>query len=77
VILNWSRTNGLLPRKSQAILIINRKSSRNLMLILFWTEPIEGGSSEKALGIHVDSRLNFSRHVSEVCPKVYVTLISD
>jgi hypothetical protein len=76
VILEWSRTNGLLlnPRKSQAMLIIARNSPRVLPQIRLGTEPIEWSGSVKDLGIYVDSRLNFSRHVSEVCSKVYATL---
>lgn len=76
VILDWSRENGLLlnPRKSQAMLIINRNSPRNRPRVLLGTEPIEWSDNVKDLGIYVDSRLNFSRHVSDVCSKVYSAL---
>jgi hypothetical protein len=65
VILNWSQVNGLLlnPRKSQAMLIINRNSLRNPPQLLLGAEPIDWSSSVKDLGIF-----------SEVCSKVYTTL---
>jgi Reverse transcriptase (RNA-dependent DNA polymerase) len=76
VILNWSHVNGLLlnPRKSQARLIINRNFPRNPPQLLLGAEPIDWSSSVKDLGIFVDPRLNFSRHVSVVWSKVYTTL---
>jgi Reverse transcriptase (RNA-dependent DNA polymerase) len=76
VILEWSRVNGLLlnPKKSQAMLIVNRNSPRVLPQIRLGAEPIEWSDNVKDLGIFFDSRLNFSRQVSEVCSKVYGTL---
>ena len=75
-ILDWSEKNGLLlnAKKSQAMLIINRNSPQNLPRILLGTNPIEWSNHVRNLGIYVDSRLNFSRHVSAVCSKVYATL---
>jgi hypothetical protein len=68
-----SQPNGLLfnPRKSQAMLIINRNSLKNPPQILLGAEPIDCSSNVKDLGIFADSRLNLSRHISEVC---YTTL---
>jgi Reverse transcriptase (RNA-dependent DNA polymerase) len=62
VILNWFQINGLLlnPRKSQAMLIINRNSPRNSTQLMLGAEPIDWSSSVKDLGIFVDSRMNFS-----------------
>ena len=56
------------------MLIINRNSPQNLPRILLGTNPIEWSNHVRNLGIYVDSRLNFSRHVSAVCSKVYATL---
>jgi hypothetical protein len=54
--------------------IINRNFPRNPPQLLLGAEPIDWSSSVKDLGIFVDSRLNFSRHLSEICSKVYTTL---
>jgi hypothetical protein len=38
------------------------------------SEPVEWSEAVRDLGIMIDCRLNFSRHVTEVCSKVYSTL---
>jgi hypothetical protein len=58
------------PKKSQVMLVINRNSPA----LFLGAEPIEWVDNIKDLGIYVDSRLNFSRHVSEVCRKAYAAL---
>jgi hypothetical protein len=56
------------------MLVINRNSPQHLPALFLGAEPIEWADNVKDLGIYVDSRLNFSRHLSEVCHKLYAAL---
>jgi hypothetical protein len=54
--------------------VINRNSPQHLPALFLGAEPIEWADNVKDLGIYVESRLNFSSHVSEVCRNVYAAL---
>jgi hypothetical protein len=75
-VFDWSTKNGLLlnPKKSQAMVIVNQNLPTHLPSLYLDSEPVEWSNAVKDLGIMIDCRLDFSRHVTEVCSKVYAAL---
>jgi hypothetical protein len=76
-IHRWSIENGLLlnPAKSQAILVSNSPPELPLPLLVLGDIALEWKDVVTAdLGLLIDSRLRFGRHVTKICSRVYNTL---
>jgi hypothetical protein len=73
-IFRWSTENELLlkPTKSQANLMSNSPATMPILLLggvaLEWKDVVTD------LGLLIDGRLGFGRHVTKICSKVYATL---
>ena len=76
---DWLLHNGLHlnPSKSEAIAFFNPRSkplatlADSIKSISVAGSPIKLQSSIKSLGIHLDSKMSFDKHVSEVCRTSY------
>ena len=72
---DWLVQNGLHlnPSKSEAIAFFNPRSkplatlAESVQSISVAGSPIKLQSSIKSLGVHLDSKMSFDKHVSEVC----------
>ena len=76
---DWLLQNGLHlnPSKSEAIAFFNPRSkplatlAESIQSISVAGSPIKLQSSIKSLGVHLDSKMSFDKHVSEVCRASY------
>ena len=76
---DWLLQNGLHlnPSKSEAIAFLNPRSkplatlAESIQSISVAGSPIKLQSSIKSLGVHLDSKMSFDKHVSEVCRASY------
>jgi hypothetical protein len=75
-IYRWSIENGLLlnPAKSQAILVSNSPPELPLPLLFLGDVELEWKDVVTDLGLLIDCRLRFGRHVTKICSRVYGTL---
>jgi hypothetical protein len=56
------------------MLIVTQNMPSSLPRLYLGSEPVEWSEAVRDLGIMIDCRLNFNRHVTEVCSKVYSSL---
>ncbi len=70
VMIDWFHNNGLKanPEKFQLIFFGRNCNSENEELI-FKNNTINGKNTVKLLGVHIDQKLEFTVHVSEICRK--------
>ena len=70
VMLNWFNSNLMQanPNKFHYILF-NRNNSNEINSICVRNMILESKSDVKLLGVHIDSKLSFDLHVSEICKR--------
>jgi hypothetical protein len=75
-IHRWSIRNGLLlnPAKLQVILVPNSTPELPLPLWFLGDTALEWKNVVTDLGLLIDCRLRFGRHVTKICSRVYSTL---
>jgi hypothetical protein len=68
IAVNWFKANHMKanPGKFQLLLLKSDQSNDNISINLF-DETITPKNSVKLLGVHLDDKLNFERHISEIC----------
>ena len=55
------------PDKFQAIVIDRKKSNLTNLLFTSDNQTVKSVPSAKPLGIHLDEKLNFNLHISNIC----------
>ena len=55
------------PGKFQAIIIDRKKKSHTKEILKIGDKIIKALSSVKLLGVHIDDKLNFNLHISNIC----------
>ena len=68
--VNWFKTNNMIvnPDKFQSMIISSKKDLSKSVLNINDVE-LTMESSVKLLGIEIDNRLNFEKHISNICKK--------
>ena len=69
VIINWFKNNKMIVNleQFQAIILDKQKHDYSNETIKFNNKSVDTVSSVKLLGIQLDSQLNYSLHVSNIC----------
>ena len=69
--INWLITNNMIvnPDKFQSTIIRSKKGLRKSVLNINGVE-LTMESSVKILGIEIDNKVNFEKHISNICKKV-------
>ena len=69
--IKWFKDNNMIvnPDKFQAILIDKRGQSNNPTTLKIDGKEIQSVNSVSLLGIEIDSKLNFDKHISNLCNK--------
>ena len=69
VIINWFKNNKMIVNleQFQAIILDKQKHDYSNETIKFNNKSVDTVSSVKLLGIQLDSKLNYSLHVSNIC----------
>ena len=65
---NWFKTNNMIVNRNklQSIIISSKKDLSKSVLKINGIE-LTMGSSVKLLGIEIDNKLNFGKHISNIC----------
>ena len=68
--VNWFKTNNMIvnPDKFQSMIISSKKDLSKSVLNINDVE-LTMESSVKLLGIEIDNRLNFEKHIPDICKK--------
>ena len=68
--INWFETNNMIvnPNKFQSMIISSKKDLSKSVLKINGVE-LTMESSVKLLGIEIDNKLNFEKHISNICKK--------
>ena len=71
-IVNWYAINGLKtnPEKFQAM-ILGKKTYNFNVKIKIGNVEIDNERSINLLGVNLDNKLNFSKHISDICARVH------
>ena len=71
VALNWLKQNQMIanPEKFHAILIRKDQTNTSRENLIINGELIKSEETVKLLGIYLDYKLNFEKHISEICRK--------
>ena len=71
VALNWLNQNQMIanPEKFHAILIRKDQTNTSGENLIINGELIKSEETVKLLGIYLDYKLNFEKHISEICSK--------
>ena len=69
-VINWFKANNMIvnPDKFQSMIISSKKDLSKSVLNINDVE-LTMESSVKLLGIEIDNRLNFEKHISNICKK--------
>ena len=69
IAINWFTKNEMIinPDKFQAIILDKNKSNLTNILLTIDNETIKSVPSVELLGIHLDDKLNFNLHISNIC----------
>ena len=69
---DWMRENKLTinPRKTELLLISNRIHNNDNISVNFMNEQVFCSSSAKYLGVHLDYKLSFKEHISDITKKI-------
>ena len=69
IVINWFTKNETIinPDKFQAIILDKKKSNLTNIPLTVDNQTIQSVPSVKLLGIHLDDKLNFNLHISNIC----------
>ena len=69
IAIDWFRKNEMIikPDKFQAIILDKKKSNLTNILLAIDNQTIKSVPSVELLGIHLDDKLNFNLHISNIC----------
>ena len=69
IVIDWFKNNKMMvnPDKFQAILLDKRKGDHTNQRIVVDNQNLKVVSSVELLGIHIDDKLNFNMHISNIC----------
>ena len=68
ILIKWFKDNGMKLNEEKCKLLILSKKSNNTEIIL-GNETIKNSKSEKLLGITIDEKLTFNKHIGNLCKK--------
>jgi ribonuclease HI len=76
VVDQWCGVNGLTvnPHKTELVLFTNRRARLGLVLPKLGGVELRLSESVKFLGVYLDNKLNWKRHVTEKCHKAILSL---
>ena len=64
LLLNWFQANEMKPNNDKChLIIINHENN----VISIGNEEITGSKSVKLLGVTIDNKLNFNKHITNIC----------
>ena len=71
VAIKWFSDNNMIvnPKRFQAIIINRRNRSNHNSCLTINSAKIKSKESVRLLGIEIDNKLNFEKHVSTICKK--------
>ena len=71
VAIKWFSVNNMIvnPKKFQAIIINRQNKSKHNCCLTINNAEIKSNESVTLLGIKIDNKLNFEKHVSTVCKR--------
>ena len=71
VAIKWFNDNNIIvyPKNSQAIIINRQNRSNHKCFLSINNAEIKSKESVTLLGIEIDNKLNFEKHVSTICKK--------
>ena len=69
IAIDWFRKNEMIinPDKFQAVILDKKKSNLTNILLAIDNQTIKSVPSVELLGIHLDDKLNFNLHISNIC----------
>ena len=69
LVLNWFNQNKMIvnPGEFQAIIIDKRKQDHTNEISKIGSKEIKVASQVKLLGVEIDNKLNFERHINRIC----------
>ena len=69
ILIKWFKDNGMKLNEEKCKLLILSKKSNNNTEIILGNETIKNSKSEKLLGITIDEKLTFNKHIGNLCKK--------
>ena len=71
IATKWFRDNSMIvnPEKFQAIIIDRKNQNNNPQILTIDNKNINSTDSVTLLGLEIDSKLNFDKHISKLCKK--------
>ena len=66
ILFTWFDNNHMKANPQQSRILLSSKTSKKAY---FGETLVESGSTEKLLGIKIDSHLTFDKHISSICNK--------
>ena len=69
ITIDWFTKNNMIinPEKFQAIILDKKKSNLTNILLTIDNQTIKSVPAVELLGIHLDDKLNFNLHISNIC----------